>query len=432
MSKKLIVTSVKKFELQRFQSEIEIMTKRRSYMLQQMTEIDQHVKDTIENNILPNEVQTIAWSRWQNCVKQNSTKAGEEEEKKKVTVNHGKSKYMIINRKRTNNEGELTTQLRNNKALKRIDSYKYLGTWIEENGTCNRNIEKKKEKCEMILPKVLQMASRESVGNLATTIRIELYHTIIIPILLYNIEAWGKITKGNMEVMESIQGKILKRLLQLPKTTSYLGMLYETGIWRIKDVILYRKLMLLHNILQSGDNRVMKRIILDQEMYPFPGCWLQKVKEDALEIGIVVKLKEIQKTMKQQYKSVIKRRIETNLIQYINENITTKMRTVTKSMFGRKEYINEGKLDGKQIAEVMKMRLHMQRMRENFREEGKQMCQFCNKEEETTEHVLLKCKKLEFIREDIERVEEITVEDCRTEAVIRMLTVWKRIEKMMI
>ena len=77
---------------------------------------------------------------------------------------------------RSNNEGELTTQLHNNKALKRIDSYKYLGTWIEENGTCNRNIEKKKEKCEMILPKVLQMASREAVGNLATIIRIIISH----------------------------------------------------------------------------------------------------------------------------------------------------------------------------------------------------------------------------------------------------------------
>ena len=51
------------------------------------------------------------------------------------------------------------------------------------------------------------------------------------------------------------QEEIIKRLTNMPKSTTYLGLLQELGIWRMKDQVLYKKIMLLHNIVTSKDER---------------------------------------------------------------------------------------------------------------------------------------------------------------------------------
>ena len=252
------------------------------------------------------------------------------EEEKKTTVNLLKSKYIIVNKKVVNESDELTTRLLNGAPLERTDRHNFLGTWIDKSGKCELNIKKRKEKCEMVLTKVLQMASQNKVGNLSTTIKIELYTVIIIPILLYNMEAWGNMTEGNLKSLEQIQASFLKRLLKLPKTTPYLGMLYEIGVWRIVDVLLYKKMMLLHNIIHSDDKRIIKRIIIDQDNYSYPGCWLEVARKEARSRQITTDLDAIKQESKPVYKKRIKETIQTTLIRHIRENETTKLRTVLK------------------------------------------------------------------------------------------------------
>ena len=71
------LTSVKKFELQRFRSEVEILTKRRNFTLQKMAEIDENVISTIKKANLPIEVEIMACERWHVCV-DNDTKRYDE------------------------------------------------------------------------------------------------------------------------------------------------------------------------------------------------------------------------------------------------------------------------------------------------------------------------------------------------------------------
>ena len=56
--------------------------------------------------------------------------------------------------------------------------------------------------------------------------------------MLYGIEAWNKQTKKEIKELEKQQAKALCSLLQLPKTTPYLGILNETGIWKVEERIL--------------------------------------------------------------------------------------------------------------------------------------------------------------------------------------------------
>ena len=52
----------------------------------------------------------------------------------------------------------------------------------------------------------------------------------------------------------------LKRIFQLPVSTTYTGIIMETGIWPAEQKIQYATMMLYHNIKNSDDNRKVKQV----------------------------------------------------------------------------------------------------------------------------------------------------------------------------
>ena len=68
-----------------------------------------------------------------------------------------------------------------------------------------------------------------------------------------------------MKKLESIQQKTLCSLLEIPKTTPYIGLLNEIGMWTIEERMKYRRLMLYHNLVNSDDGRLCKRVVQEQE-----------------------------------------------------------------------------------------------------------------------------------------------------------------------
>ena len=52
-----------------------------------------------------------------------------------------------------------------------------------------------------------------------------------MPALLYGLEGWGKIDKEEMNEKEKIQKRALKRIINLPISTSYISLIIETGTW---------------------------------------------------------------------------------------------------------------------------------------------------------------------------------------------------------
>ena len=85
-----------------------------------------------------------------------------------------------------------------------------------------------------------------------------------MPALLYGMEAWKKLSKAEIQQLEKIQGKALKRIFSLPITTPYIGLIIETGVWPAEQRINYRSLMLYHNIINSSKDRLVKQIVQEQ------------------------------------------------------------------------------------------------------------------------------------------------------------------------
>ena len=51
-----------------------------------------------------------------------------------------------------------------------------------------------------------------------------------MPALLYGMEAWKKLSEGEIQHHEKIQSKVRKRLFNLPITTPYIGIIIATGV----------------------------------------------------------------------------------------------------------------------------------------------------------------------------------------------------------
>ena len=123
--------------------------------------------------------------------------------------------------------------------------------------------------------------------------------------LTYGMEAWANIRSVEMREREKIQGKPLKRIFQLPVSTTYTGIIMETGIWPAKQKIQYATMILYHNIKNSDDNKKIKQAVEEQEQNQFKNTFYQKVQKIAKDLQIDIS--DVTSTSKSKWKKKGKR-----------------------------------------------------------------------------------------------------------------------------
>ena len=124
-----------------------------------------------------------------------------------------------------------------------------------------------------------------------------------MPSVLYNVEAYPVLKKEESKELEKIQHSILTQLLELPDSTPYVGILMETGMWKMEERVNYRKLMLYHRIVNSDDGRTIKKILEHQKRYDREGTWYHDVKRLCIMYGIKG---DVSNTLKSQWKRRLK------------------------------------------------------------------------------------------------------------------------------
>ena len=78
------------------------------------------------------------------------------------------------------------------------------------------------------------------------------------------MEAWKRLSKTEVQDLEKLKTKALKRIFSLPITTPYTGLIIETKVWPAEQRMNYISLMLYHNNINSSKIRLVKQIIQEQ------------------------------------------------------------------------------------------------------------------------------------------------------------------------
>ena len=201
-------------------------------------------------------------------------------------------------------------------------------------------------------------------------------------------------SKNEIKKLESIQLKSLCSLIGLPKSTPYIGLLSEVGIWTIEERMKYRKLMLYHNLINSDDKRLARNIVLGQREEGEKDSFYDTVKEMASSLSINVEC--IDSMKKSELKKKIKTQIEKKMVDKVNSQLhMKKLRFIRRqSNFNRNEYVVE--MDASSAIQVMKTRLNMLPIYGNYKHDLSipRSCPLCKGEDDTTEHMIL-CPEVE-------------------------------------
>ena len=273
------------------------------------------------------------------------------------------TKYMIVKAGHVNNQ-EITEEIKAGKK-ERKTTQKYLGIIVSEKGDLGDHIKEKTKSATKILAQIMTIGSQCRVGSESVRVQLELYDKCAYSSIFYGTHAWGRIKREEEKELEKLQSDMLKRILNLPLSTPYTGVLIETGIWPVMARINYATLMLFHSVINSN-NRPATDIVLQQEKSNLPNTFYQRVSETGRLLDIDTKSDAIEGKRKLEWKKLCKERIQKSVRVQLQEQCNaTKLRLVRNTKWGMKVYIRKG--TGSLIQQVIKLRLSMTDQKRNFR-----------------------------------------------------------------
>ena len=312
------------------------------------------------------------------------------EETRKFKFNLMKSKYMIIKTgKKKKGTEEPKIELRSG-TMEEANEYSYLGNMISSQGRIGRQLDEVEKKANAMVVNIERIGSESKLGKLSSAARILMYEKTATSTLLFNLECWNGLTDTEWMRLERVQGKMLKRLMRMPNSTPYWGMLKELGMWTARMKVVYQKLMLYKTLMDSEEGRTARKIIEEQEEEDKEYGFYREISDEGKRIG--VNIREGRTKTKAQWKKDIKNRIDEWMDRewLMKRTEMKKLRHVT-GKFERKSKGYIERMGVKDVARIMRTRLEMWDIGRNLGGQERK-CKGCNKETEKTEHII-KCKE---------------------------------------
>ena len=274
---------------------------------------------------------------------------------------------------------------------------KYLGLSLDERLTWRKHVNNVVEKCNKRIGLLRYLCNK---NNLNQKIAITLYKTLIRPVIEYGIEIYGDVYKTGVKKLESIQHRSLTTALGVNRLAHRRHVEIETGV---EPLLLRFDIKIFKTYQRIRIRKQLKNLI--------------KVKnKNRLKFSSKKSFKEKISDLKKKYKNILNAN-EKDLQEMIQLE-WKKTISATKYETRNECYTenNHNKIEYKEISQSRKInkvwyqaRLGVMQSKEFLKSIGRSKEEKCSKcgETETLEHILLKCKEYEDIREN--RINELKV-----------------------
>ena len=117
--------------------------------------------------------------------------------------------------------------------MENSDREKYLGDVIDQSGTIQSTIDKRKTKGDGIVAEILSIVNEIPLGEHKIEIALRLREAMLINGMLYNSEAWHGVTNAHIVKLESVDESLLRGLLKAH---------LETGTIPLRWIITQRRI----------------------------------------------------------------------------------------------------------------------------------------------------------------------------------------------
>ena len=150
-------------------------------------------------------------------------------ESKKLRLSHDKCYKIHIGRKNPAKRSGCNIDLKvHDKEMKPATEAKYLGDILNEDGTINETVEDRRQKLIGIVSQISSILSSISLGFSYIEIALILRESLLINGTLTNSEVWPKLTKSNLESLETSDLSLLIEIFKAHSKTAS-----ELFIWKL-------------------------------------------------------------------------------------------------------------------------------------------------------------------------------------------------------
>ena len=259
-------------------------------------------------------------------------------DKKRLPLNIPKCMLLAIN------ATEVIPRLKINEVLlKIVERAIYLGDTFNKDGSNTDLITDRVTKGNTCIINAITLCDEVTLGTFTVQTLLLLYKCLYIAVVLYNSQAWSKLTADNISVLQTNQLKFLKRIFHVPKSTPNAITFLETGTLPIKQEIDVRRLNFLHHILTLGEEDPVNITYKQLLRYKFEPNWANDIRDIRQVYELVQTDEEIAAMTKEAWKRIVKRRIRHHALQQLNDELA-KLKIGDKigpySELKRRDYLN--------------------------------------------------------------------------------------------
>ena len=262
--------------------------------------------------------------------------------------------------------------------MESVASDTYLGDIISADGSNKLNIESRVKRGLGKVAEIMSMIQTLTAGKHYFKVALLLRDSLFISSLLFNSEVWYRISKSELNKLETLDRQLLRRICSLPNSVPSAALYLETGAVRIGTLIKARRVMYLHYLVNLPKTEMLGKFFALQWRDSKEYDWCYQVKKDLFDFNLDLDISEIKKKSVFSWKFLVKRKVkefELNQLLEISRN-QTKLSLLSYDSLSTQNYLTQ--LDSKKAKVVLRYRTRMSRFSDNYKgKEGIVKCPLC-------------------------------------------------------
>ena len=258
---------------------------------------------------------------------------------KKMLFNaQGKCKGMIVNKKSSDAQPSMFIRDKRIELLSHVD---YLGDIFQQNGRNSELVKDRLKRGLKVILKIEAIMSEVQFGKHTIIVSLLLYKALFLSSILFNSQAWRNFTKKDFSELQTLQLRLLKKLVSAPSSISSSFLFLELGILPIKFEIHKRQLTFLHHIVNLTADDPEKMLYENMKRLPFEANWLSDVLKLAAQYSINIEEQRLKSISKDTFKSRVKSAINEYAFNELKAECITQSKTknLIYNMFEMQPYL---------------------------------------------------------------------------------------------
>ena len=201
--------------------------------------------------------------------------------------------------------------------MHQVESTKYLGDVIHQNGKLAANIAERYVKAVASLSVIRAILQDIPLGKYRAEIGLELRQALFVNSVLNNCETWHSIKDTDILKLNIIDHQLLRFICNSHAKTPVEFLFLETGATPLSFIITNRRLNYLHTILSRNDQELIKRVYKAQKENPSPGDFVELIKKDFAIVNFDIEEDCISGINREAYKKHTKTKVKEAALKYL-------------------------------------------------------------------------------------------------------------------